>query len=146
MRLIPQKGFTLIELLMVVAILGILVAIATYFYGEYQIRAQLAEAVTLGTTGRTAAEEFYNARGRLPESNRSAGMVRPESISGSYVTAVSVSPDRLIRVRLGNDVNARVRGDHLLLSAVTSEGDSLVWRCRGDSAATSRLLPASCRE
>ena len=69
-----QQGFTLIELMIVVAIIGILAAIALPAYQDYTIRSQASEGKILASGGKTAVAEFYNNTGRMPANNSSAGM------------------------------------------------------------------------
>ena len=71
-----QKGFTLIELMIVVAIIGILAAIAMPAYQDYTIRAQVSEGLTLAAAAKAAVAEFYANKGKWPSDNSAAGMGR----------------------------------------------------------------------
>ena len=86
-----QKGFTLIELMIVVAIIGILAAVAIPAYQDYTIRSQVSEGLSLGAGAKTAVAEFYNQTGSFPSTNASAGLATATSITGSYVTGVDAS-------------------------------------------------------
>ena len=77
-----QQGFTLIELMIVVAIIGILAAIAIPAYQDYTIRAQVSEGLNLGGGAKTAVSEFYQDRGAWPSDNANAGLSDATDIEG----------------------------------------------------------------
>lgn len=140
-----QQGFTLIELMIVVAIIGILAAVAIPAYQDYTIRSQVSEGMSLASGAKTALAEFYNQRGEFPGSNSSAGLADAGEIKGSYVTKVEVDGG-LITVTYGEDVNATVEGQTLEVSAETT-GGSVQWACKpGESSGVAKkYLPTSCR-
>ena len=144
MRQLIQKGFTLIELMIVVAIIGILASLATFAYADYQVRAQLAESVSLVGPARNAVEEFYNERGRFPASNESAGLEDPQGYAGSYTESIEVRDNGTIRALIGNDANTRVAGGYMVFSASTASS-GLTWQCVGQGDVPTRLLPSGCR-
>jgi type IV pilus assembly protein PilA len=140
-----QQGFTLIELMIVVAIIGILAAIALPAYQDYTIRAQVSEGMSLASGARTAMAEFYNDRGAFASSNESYGLEPAGSITGSYVTSVdAASADGVVEVTFGNNANSNITGSTLLFSATTSAG-SLAWTCRPGTDMPNKYLPNSCR-
>ncbi|MBP8283974.1 MAG: pilin, partial [Chromatiaceae bacterium] len=88
-----QSGFTLIELMIVVAIIGILAAIAIPAYQDYTKRAHVAEGMTLAGGSKTAIAEFYMSNGVFPSTNASAGLADAGTIIGNAVTKVGVGSD-----------------------------------------------------
>ncbi len=149
-----HAGFTLIELMVVVAIIGILAAIAIPAYQTYTVRAQVAEGLNLTEGAKTAIWDFYSQRGYYPASNASAGMVSPTSISGAYVQQLDIAdggahPGR-VEIIYGNHANAAIQGKALYLSGSTGT-DTLLWNCTiapGGAVAANAIaaayLPHSC--
>src|SRR5690554_1411179 len=129
MKKTVQKGFTLIELMIVVAIIGILAAVALPAYQDYTIRAQVSEGLSLGSGARTAVTEYYQQHGEWPADNATAGLAEPNEISSKYVASVTVSGGAaadgeedsdpgLITVQFastGSDVHANLYGKTLVL-------------------------------
>jgi len=138
-----QKGFTLIELMIVVAIIGILAAIAIPAYQDYTIRAQVSEGLSLAAGTKTAVWETMANTGEVPEDNNAAGLVSPESISGNYVSQVSVI-EGLVTVTFGNKVQKLIDGKTIILSPDSSSGGSIHWSCTGGTV-EARYRPSSCR-
>ncbi|EMT8253904.1 pilin [Neisseria gonorrhoeae] len=83
-----QKGFTLIELMIVIAIVGILAAVALPAYQDYTARAQVSEAILLAEGQKSAVTEYYLNNGTWPEDNTSAGVASPDKIIGKYVESM----------------------------------------------------------
>jgi type IV pilus assembly protein PilA len=139
-----QQGFTLIELMIVVAIIGILAAIAIPAYQDYTIRAQVSEGLNLGGGAKTAVSEYYQDRGAWPADNNEAGMSVATDIEGKYVLSVSVgATNGIITVTYGNDAHATISGDTLLLTATDNVG-SIGWECSSTDLAD-KHMPAACR-
>jgi len=145
-----QQGFTLIELMIVVAIIGILAAIAIPAYQDYTIRAQVSEGLNLSGGAKAAVTEFYQDSGALATTNLEAGLEAANAIVGKYVTLVGVGGDGSgvageIEVTYGGpDVNAAISGDTLLLTPDTTNAGSVVWVCSSADLAP-KHLPAACR-
>ena len=140
------QGFTLIELMIVVAIIAILAAIAIPAYQNYLIRAQVAEGFSLATGAKTAVWDFTANTGHFPPSNQSAGLATSESISGSYVSSVSVSGGQVTVAFSGPKANTALSSQVLVLSPTISTG-SITWTC-GPPHTTipGEYLPSNCRD
>ncbi|MFA7522113.1 MAG: pilin [Halothiobacillaceae bacterium] len=128
-----QKGFTLIELMIVVAIIGILAAIALPAYQDYTIRAQASEGLTLMSGAKTAVAETFINRGTWPADREEAGMSPTVTdTTGQYVTQVEVIDGEIIATYGGN-ANAKISGDKLVLTPYETADGSVAWQCSSDS-------------
>ena len=138
-----QQGFTLIELMIVVAIIGILAAIAIPAYQDYTIRAQVSEGLNLAGGAKAAVSEFTMDTGRFPTDNTVAGIsATPTDISGKYTTSVTVLAG-VISVAFGGDAHALLVPGTLVMTPTTNAG-SVEWACSG-TAILPKHLPAACR-
>jgi len=139
-----QQGFTLIELMIVVAIIGILAAIAIPAYQDYTIRAQVSEGLNLSGAAKAAVTEFYQDQGVFPITNTEAGLEAAANIEGKYVVSVTVGALGAIAILYGNDANANISPATLTMTPTDNLG-SISWECLGDATLVPKWLPAACR-
>lgn len=155
MRLDREQGFTLIELMIVVAIVGILAAIAIPAYQDYTIRAKVTEGFNAVSPARQAVSEYYIVIGSMPSDANAAGF--PTGTSGELVDGLSYhfanSDDGIVIV----DMNAGLLGgetventaDKFSLHGTGSE-TGVSWECQpgdqdGNNALVGKYLPSNCR-
>jgi type IV pilus assembly protein PilA len=126
-----QQGFTLIELMIVVAIIGILAAIAIPAYQDYTIRAQVSEGLNLAAAAKAAVAESFLNNGEAPENRTIAGMsANAGDTQGKYVDEVEVDDGR-IEVQYGNEANQQLTSGPAVLTLTPYETAdlSVIWRC-----------------
>jgi type IV pilus assembly protein PilA len=127
-----QKGFTLIELMIVVAIIGILAAIAIPAYQDYTIRSQVSEGLTLAGAAKAAVAESFSQTGAPPANREEAGMSPlANDTQGKYVAGVDVALGT-ITIQYGNEANTKITqagADSLSLTPYESNDASVIWRC-----------------
>ncbi|HGO8864029.1 TPA: pilin [Neisseria meningitidis] len=160
-----QKGFTLIELMIVIAIVGILAAVALPAYQDYTARAQVSEAILLAEGQKSAVTEYYLNHGIWPKNNTSAGVATSATdIKGKYVEKVEVNNGVITATMLSSGVNKEIQGRKLSLWAKRQAG-SVKWFCgqpvtrtaadadavKADTAANDKKidtkhLPSTCRD
>jgi len=121
-----QKGFTLIELMIVVAIIGILAAIAIPAYQDYTVRSQVTEGLNLASDLKAAVAETYAQTGSWPTDNNSVGIDKVKS--GKYVTAVDIVTGT-INITYGGQANANITNKKLSLRPTTSPNGDVIWNC-----------------
>ncbi|HGG9537279.1 TPA: pilin [Neisseria meningitidis] len=155
-----QKGFTLIELMIVIAIVGILAAVALPAYQDYTARAQVSEAILLAEGQKSAVTEYYLNHGEWPKNNTSAGVASSSTIKGKYVKEVTVANGVITATMLSSGVNKEIQGKKLSLWAKRQDG-SVKWFCGqpvernanaddvaadGTNKIDTKHLPSTCRD
>ncbi len=134
-----EHGFTLIELMIVVAIIGILATIAIQAYQDYTIRSQVTEGLSLASSIKTSAAEFYQDRGSWPANNAALGA---GLITGKYVASVRAN-NGSIDIRYGNQANATIATDILSLRPAVNTNGDIAWVCGKRPAPAGHTLAGS---
>jgi len=150
-----QKGFTLIELMIVVAIIGILAAIAIPAYQDYTIRSKVTELVNAAGVCKTGVAEYYQSKGKMPASTDEAGCSDQGTASAG---APSVGAGGIITVKATGTLNTQLTAngsgiDFLYnpmcngaaCAADGSSGALTEWDCKTGTTVKSKYLPAQCR-
>ncbi|NND80864.1 MAG: pilin [Gammaproteobacteria bacterium] len=159
----PNKaqGFTLIELMIVVAIIGVLAAVALPAYSDYTKRAKVSEVILAASACRTTVSEVYMAGGStdVAANNWGCESLAAENPNGvtKYVTSVETDADGAITVTAQNIDPDNIDGNKIVLTPYSSAGVAMVssgapqqiyeWICDGDATdpIDARFLPGSCR-
>jgi type IV pilus assembly protein PilA len=156
-----QQGFTLIELMIVIAIVGILAAIALPAYFDYTIRSRMSEPMAYMAEGKTSIAEYYSARGSFPTNAGQAGIdvgTKTDIVSGLTYAVAGTDNEPLIIAIVKGSVFGEETGtdDRAFMLSGTQTGDrEVLWKCKPDTDGTYgnvafavseyKWLPATCR-
>jgi type IV pilus assembly protein PilA len=137
-----QQGFTLIELMIVVAIIGILAAVALPAYQDYTVRAKTSEVVLAASGGKTAVAEAYQTLGHMPANQTSAGVTAQLSpyVSDVQYTTTATNVGVLTAIAKGEP---KISGSNVVLTGTADTNGVVTWVCTG--TITAKYLPANCR-
>ena len=143
-----QQGFTLIELMIVVAIIGILAAIAIPAYQDYTVRAKLSEVMGIAAKDKTTISEYYVTQGKMPADAAIAGVSEDPSQS-QYVEVITFTwgsdDDVTMTYEVGDflSTSALVSGQTVVFEGIGGD-NGVKWNCQGSSL-PDKYLPANCR-
>jgi type IV pilus assembly protein PilA len=144
-----QKGFTLIELMIVVAIIGILAAIAIPAYQNYTIRAQVTEGLNLADGWKTGISEYYAQNGAFPTCQSTTGgsgcIAAAGATTGKYVSAVTIPTTGGIQITYSGtapyQANKAIDTLNLFLTPYLSANNDIVWICGNAAVVSTASLP-----
>ena len=139
MKRTMQKGFTLIELMIVVAIIGILAAIALPAYQDYTKRTHVSEGLTLAGGAKASVTEYFSSQGKFPTNNASAGLAAAADIKGNAVTQVAVANGKITIT-----YNDKVTNNATLELSPSSGAGGVQWSCKRGSV-IAKYRPSNCR-
>ena len=138
-----QKGFTLIELMIVIAIIGILAAIAIPAYQDYTVRAKVSEGLNLAGAAKLAVTETYDSTGGTVSGHAAWGLPLATSITGNNVSSVTVADSGTITVEYVRLGGSTTDGQTIVLIPDFDAG-STTWACNTGTL-VSKYRPANCR-
>ena len=137
-----QAGFTLIELMIVVAIIGILAAIAIPAYQDYIVRAKVTELMTAASACKASVSEFIQTNNALPTDIDAAGCASNQT---QYVASMTVTAGVInVVARTGTGFLPATAAGSIILTPTQNAGGTVSWSCTA-STIPDKFLPANCR-
>jgi type IV pilus assembly protein PilA len=139
-----QQGFTLIELMIVVAIIGILAAVAIPAYQDYTVRAKMTEVLGVASSAKTSASEYYSSIGRMATNAGSAG-VNTSTLQSTYIGTIAYAASTTVATVTYTVANLGAATGNLAFVG-TGSANGVQWSCNATATTVeSKYLPANCR-
>jgi len=143
-----QKGFTLIELMIVIAIVGILAAIAVPAYSKYTLKAKVTAALSLASPIKFSVVEYFNTNGDWPANNTTLGLGANDGsgITSDTVASISVA-DNIITITFNSNAGSDIAGNNFTLTAPSNPQNGVIsWTCSsaGSNGISADYAPSGC--